>query len=311
MSGGAAFPIDNAGTGSGTPAMLNVAARAMQYWMRQAFPASSDPVGGVPGTRMRYEAAPPDYLGIYGSGGGAFEREYDRTDQLMLSSSTFVPGCTEFIVEWSFGLTYPTNDPIASRRGQVIWHGLPRTVDLDNPANGTSESEHDEWLAWPYDGQVPGAASPAVPSPQALRPAMANDLYEIPFKRAGGGQGLFPVRRELIHDAPVIDQGLARVQYSYFGYVDTARPSEFNDLNGDGRKQFDESYYGDTDPFYEPFHPNPGERRDQGAPQAMPWAWPRMIRITITLVDPTDRSREQTFQFIFDTPGEGGGADRL
>jgi hypothetical protein len=39
-----------------------------------------------------------------------------RADQLMLSGSTLVPHCSEFIVEWSFGQV--------DDKGQTIWFGL-------------------------------------------------------------------------------------------------------------------------------------------------------------------------------------------
>ena len=36
----------------------------------------------------------------------------------------------------------------------------------------------------------------------------------------------------------------------------------------------------------------------------MPVPWPKLIRVTVSLVDPaeTDDPREQTFQFVFEVP---------
>ncbi len=40
-----------------------------------------------------------------------------------------------------------------------------------------------------------------------------------------------------------------------------------------------------------------------GDPASVPWAWPALIRVTITLVDAKDASIRDTFQYVFDTPG--------
>jgi hypothetical protein len=63
-------------------------------------------------------------------------------------------------------------------------------------------------------------------------------------------------------------------------------------------------------PFYscfgylDPTYPDPGLETDsqQRFPSTIPWAWPKLLRITISLVDPTDRLREQTYQFIIEIP---------
>ena len=44
----------------------------------------------------------------------------------------------------------------------------------------------------------------------------------------------------------------------------------------------------------------------QRYPATIPWAWPKLLRITISLVDPTDPLREQTFQFIIEVPEAKG-----
>lgn len=51
------------------------------------------------------------------------------------------------------------------------------------------------------------------------------------------------------------------------------------------------SYFGYHDPTYSPL--NIGDLNQ------LPWAWPRLVRVTITLADPTDPSIEQTYQFVF------------
>ncbi|MCG3123436.1 MAG: hypothetical protein GIKADHBN_01855 [Phycisphaerales bacterium] len=38
-----------------------------------------------------------------------------------------------------------------------------------------------------------------------------------------------------------------------------------------------------------------------------PWAWPEFVRVTVKIVDPQDSTTEQTFQYVFRTPGNGNG----
>lgn len=58
------------------------------------------------------------------------------------------------------------------------------------------------------------------------------------------------------------------------------------------------SYFGFLDPTYQ--QPSPAN----GAPSAMPWAWPKMIRVTVSLADPIDPTYEATFQYIFEVPND-------
>lgn len=64
---------------------------------------------------------------------GRLARAITESHQEMLASQVFVPRCSEFIVEWSYGYiddTLPDNDP---RFKQMIWYGLPRADrDLNN-----------------------------------------------------------------------------------------------------------------------------------------------------------------------------------
>jgi hypothetical protein len=225
---GAVFQFDT------NPALPNSSTRRMQAWMRQAFPAPSDTVSNTPGARIRCEPSPPDLLGVRGSGGLPYNREYKRTDQNMLSSFNFVPHCTEFIVEYSFGKVYP---PTHIRAGQLIWHGMntPERPDVRpyrDPANN----------GW--------------------------DIYNMPYRNANGSQGTWQVKLDTIRIPTAPFGGGRPPEYSYFGYVD---------------------------PSYRPVN--------AGDPETIAWAWPKLIRVTISLVDPTDPLTEQTYQFIFTTPG--------
>jgi hypothetical protein len=43
-------------------------------------------------------------------------------------------------------------------------------------------------------------------------------------------------------------------------------------------------------------------RPGEPAATAIPWAWPKMIRVTMTLSDAQEPSIESTFQFVFSVP---------
>lgn len=86
------------------------------------------------GIRMRYEPEPPNYMGVITDPsfrppvqpGRARTLSQLRADQLMLSSNNFLPRCTEFQIEWSFG---QMND-----NQQVIWYGGWQTDTTGTPA---------------------------------------------------------------------------------------------------------------------------------------------------------------------------------
>jgi prepilin-type N-terminal cleavage/methylation domain-containing protein len=239
----------------------------MQAWMRDALPCDSD--GGVQnltgppprdGGRMRCEREVPNYP-CSGPNWptGANVREYRRTDQLMLTASNFVPHCTEFIVEWSFGDRQGASSPPTPNDGQIVWHGLDRWDDA-SPFDGVMDPDVERVYAVPYTG---GATQP--------------------YRRVNGTVGAWPVKRGLIHNLEHLDNQAwpqrSRL-YSYFGYLD---PGFHPDINGNDRLD---------DP-------------EDAAQDTMPWAWPRLLRITMSLVDPSDPSVEQTFQFVVKVPEAG------
>lgn len=65
---------------------------------------------------------------------GALQRAYAEANQEMLGSSIFVPRCTEFIVEWSYGFVdQGVTNPALPAYKQLIWYGIPRfTNDTNN-----------------------------------------------------------------------------------------------------------------------------------------------------------------------------------
>src|SRR5205823_3353148 len=79
-------------------------------------------LGETAGARIRYESDATDLLASMHYPAGAaspltplqqLQRAEARADQLMLASSVFVPHCSEFIVEWSFG--------DVDSNGLVVW----------------------------------------------------------------------------------------------------------------------------------------------------------------------------------------------
>lgn len=89
------------------------------------------------------------------------------------------------------------------------------------------------------------------------------------------GIGVHTVTQRLIYGySPVPGQACLT---SYFGYVD---PTFNADPNGNG-------VFGEA---------------NEPVVRSLPWTWPRLIRVTMTLADPIDPSIESTFQFVFNVP---------
>jgi len=107
---------------------------------------------------------------------------------------------------------------------------------------------------------------------------------------------------------PVVDPQQATLflnrQTAEFTTVDTQHPVDprliyglgFNTIGGPSARPL-AAHFGFTDPTYDPASGNDL--------QTLPWAWPAMVRITITLADPSDTTIERTFQFVFKTPPAG------
>lgn len=284
----------------------------MKQWMIQSFPAGAKPNDNDPARerRMRCEPSPPDLNGVvtgtqvYGTNASSGNEAFRRTDQTMLTSSNFIVGCTEFIVEWSFGARY-ASDPSDVRtqhvpvplRGQLIWHGLPRTGDVDGDGNVA----RDEYLAHPYNS-----------AEYTMKNATSGNYYAMQTQYYGGytapntgrgftrENGLSPLalhvfQSSLIHEpAPRLGEWnfpetttfLNTELYSCFGYVDPTfgyiPPRDAPGNNG----------------------ATPVTRRP-GEPESVNWPWPKLIRVTVSLVEPSEPQKEQTYQFIFELPREG------
>ncbi len=207
---------------------------------RDSLPLPSAPPMG---TRVRYEQGPTDLLAALSNAGTAYETAVRHADQLMLSSSNFVPNCVGFRVDWSFGLT--------TSAGEVVWHGLPSRESV-----------------------LAGGDADVFPYPFSLNEQ--HDLELIISRPATGTPVRHLVTDRLIHG---VRPGVYTSEMtSYFGWIDpTFVPS------------------GSAAPV-----------ADSPTSQIAPWAWPRMVRVTVTLADPLDPSDERSFQYIFAVPEAPG-----
>ncbi len=122
------------------------------------------------------------------------------------------------------------------------------------------------------DGQIDVASDASVTTPY---PKNDDDRLPVPFRRDEFklNRGEPYVSQHLIYGRAPREEDA--VHTSYFGYIDpTISPTA------------------------------PGGTGGPAADGVIPWAWPRMIRITVSLTDAIDPSIESTFQFIFDVPNE-------
>ncbi len=132
-------------------------------WMIDALPSLWDlnPTTPVQLSRIRYEDVPTRLLydenDFADTDAGDRERTYVEADQEMLGSSVFIPQCTEFIVEWSYGFIDPTiTDPTDPQYKKMIWYGLDRWIDANNDGeiltvgNGTT-AQQDHQVAQFYN----------------------------------------------------------------------------------------------------------------------------------------------------------------
>ncbi len=237
----------------------NNALGRIHSWMSDAFPANSMAVAATDRSRMRFEPTPTNFVGAVSSGWpeDPFETAYRTTDQVMLSASNFLPRCTEFIVEWSFGKTFPSNPAangyVSNKAGQLIWHGMERSVGGN-------------LVAYPYISNTTSGL----------------ERVNTPYQLNNGTLASHPVTTELIHGFSNRPPNLPIPITSYFGSINpTFNPDR---AGGDGLLE---------DPL------------DSASP-TIPWAWPKLIRVTLSLADPSDPSIERTFQFVFQVPEPDG-----
>lgn len=66
------------------------------------------------------------------------------------------------------------------------------------------------------------------------------------------------------------------------------------------------SYFGYVDPTFDPDLDSNGSADDavDAAQQTLPWRWPSMIRMRVTVSDPIDKELESTFEYVFSLPAQ-------
>lgn len=274
----------------------------MQSWMLDAMPTSSGymPTAGSKnnafrngdgmrfriGARMRAESNVLDVRGTLDSPNSTNrDVAVRRGDMMTVGASDLAANCSEFIVEWSWGQTYPLNQNLKDEfgndvGGQTVWYG--RTLmgyqanGAVNPIDSGTNGDPNNPQVYRYDrnatyqGIVGKLGSdltttlrtPALPP--EYQPFKAETRGSSNFKNYKPSPALVHGVRMFPSNAPADHSSLV----SYFGYYD---PSFVPDLAA-------------------------------GDPASMPWLWPKMVRITVTLADPNDPSIEQTFQYVFTIP---------
>lgn len=277
---------------------LSTTAARMQAWMINAMPTPSgysptvysqdqnginngDGVVDRLGYRVRCEDELPDVRGTMDNPKGR-NVQILRNNLLSIGLSKIAARCSEFVVEWSFGQTYPTTGNFKDEfgtdvRGQTIWFG--RTL-AGFGANGSFAISN-----------TPGAANP--------------DIYRYdPAATYGAIGGKYNASGTKTLQAPTASPAFK----PYKGAPEFAGNLKLDDYvvpdwlthgmlkwrqNGLDQSSLI-SYFGYFDPTY--------TQDDITQPPSLPWAWPKMVRVTFTLADAADPSIEQTFQYVFDLP---------
>lgn len=287
------FPQGTSSTASVNPTIENSVPTYTKKWMAMLLPGGEYPIGSGPESfdyatsndsapeyRVRAELTPPDFTGNRNNARFPDAEAFKRADQLMLSASNFVPGCTEFIVEWSFGRRFPDSDP-NGRAGELIWHGLPRYRFPDGDRTNFQDANR---LADVYRGETTNTSAHAadvVYQGYQLYDSSSDQIVSV-GRSVLGDLIHYPLGSDGLNNRPW-QQGLAL--YSFFGLIDPSyrQPSI-------------------TAPATSSIFPGGYTGLDPNAPTSLPWAWPTLLRVTISLVDPADPSTEQTYEFIFDVP---------
>jgi len=250
----------------------------LHQWMEQLLPAASPafvpPIGRL-GERIRGELTPPELdivrtetaalsQGVAGPA-QVFAPDLAREDQFTLSASNLAPRCTEFIVEWSFGQVYSDETAIN-----------PETGAAEGYLAGNSHDRLEGELVW-YGGT-------------AVDPDDAEPLF-ITMYPLGDQQGT-EARLRPYRPFPSASSDDARDHF-------VSRELLYGSVIGSGAASLNPltTYFGTVDPTY----PQDGDL-DEGSPFTVPWVWPKLIRVTMTLADPIDPSIEERYQFVFELP---------
>lgn len=293
--------------------------------MLDSLPAASDLK-----RRIRVEDSAPNPLGIGVNASSDAQREAFRADQHMLASNGIVPHCTEFIVEWSYGEQVPPDSGAArvvpaGEVGRVKWFGLQRAAAAAQVNSGASS------IVEPYPRYVEETGVQSVLFFNTRTPVVDPSSGALLTAR------YFPYFQ--MSQPPTNDP---RVQYSFFGFndpfwppADVLKPTpnpqpttpvtnytvptgglwslDFVDTASDAAQFEGANLTAGTRVnnvpllardvnFNGAYEPQLGEVLN--VPETLPWKWPKLLRVTVTIADPVDPSFERTFQFIYDLPSE-------
>jgi hypothetical protein len=277
--------------------------QVQQEWMLATLPSIPfDPLSAAadePGFRMRAELSPPrlfapvrelngsdlEFISRYdlsGYGSNARVQEMmaaiEQADQEALVSNVFLARCSEFIVEWSYGVV-DRRETVSGRAnpnfGQPVWHGLRRWNDLD--VNGTFDAGTDVLVADLFvDDDTDGVVN-----------FDGEDMVDI------SDNGDFAVPEEIRSTGSVIGVDARLEALSLL----RERASVGN--TPDPRGPNAEYVFG----YYDAVDTN-----SDGVPDTIgSWPWPSLIRVTLSIADEADRSIEQAYQVVFRVRKPEGG----
>lgn len=256
-------------------------------WMNELFPANSargeDPRllgtadgGSQPGLRARAEVFGPDTLNQLNRKVDSLAQQRQLaillSDLEALQTSNLLVGCTEFIVDWSFGDSEFDQETGVYRQK---WYGLRRYAgDTDNDG----AIDEDDWLlTQPYGSDGQSATFNAE--------TFVSIPVNVPDENFDGD----------VDNPPYLHPVSPRLIYGFTPERD-ADPMILT------------SFFGDIDPTYtqESATTLSGlpDVNDPKAPSAEScfWKWPAQLRFKISLTDPDSPDGELQFAFVVTLP---------
>lgn len=282
----------------------------------------------VTSPRLRYEQIPPDLAGALTDAGGnqssttnRLITAYAAANQEVLTRSIFVPRCTEFVVDWTFGEVfddysgelsrqYPDleraalqdsiadlgGNPQSSGRGRALykkflWYGrdgwtlAPDGLQADLDGDGDRNYDEDDRTTFFY-AREGNERDNRVRSPRRVERAM-----EIHNNTARSD----PLVNQYTSQAFAINMAeqAAKNPSHLLGRNPSERP---DDSIASGRRQIETTTFGYY--VYDPGIISQSEVDDL----VMNWPWPKLIRITFKLSDPNDPGIETSYQVVFEVP---------
>jgi len=282
----------------------------------------------VTSPRLRYEQIPPDLAGSLTDAGGnqssttnRLVTAYSAANQEMLTRSIFVPRCTEFVVDWTFGEVfddysgeqarqYPDLDrielyqsiadlggnPESTPRGRAlykkfVWYGrdgwtlAPDGQQADLDGDGNRNYDRDDRTTMFY-ARERNETWDRLNSPRRLEDAMKQhnrSARDDPKINQYTDQDF----------AIIMAEAAAKNPEHLLGRLPSERPDD-STLNG--RRQIETTTFGYY--VYDPGVMTQNVRDDL----VINWPWPKLIRITFKLADPNDPGIETSYQVVFEVP---------